>query len=576
VSVASTSAVTTGKRTTTIRKQQQPLPDAGTSKKAASKVTGKLYLFVHFEGHFYSRLYITESRQQQSIQPRHDEATTSRKRKASPHPPKSAGSSLQKAVVTMNRLPRWAKPGVEYMPKSVVAMTKSSVVPLALLLQEMVTEDRFTDISKLKQLSKKLFTDLESCVSFPTPESRKCVEARRTFSDAYSEANKDLPVLYDAMVAKDSGGFYFEGIKGEFFDDVGPRVDIGHLEPFPLIPAAKLEWARTLPSSYLDAKTTKGFKKSMVFTTVVAGQEIEVMHLKDGLCVPVIEHKLLKSLIQECITEDLKSAPTMKLLFSNIGQVAIRMIWPGRSHKVFSDPRGGVIGRRAEFHQKRIELATSYLNLLWDKTKKKNKAEVTRIAKQYKKNPPKNPKKTDEGPAASKKNNWPEIIKKHTERIRVLDGKNFASSFGFGADWFINYYSKGTQEKHTLPGGQVKFFDKFPKSAAAARVKKQEIISSSSDDDDDDDDDDEDDDDESGAAPAPPPKKVAKPTAKATTSKAAPSAHSKKKAPSPDDDDDDDFVQQASKHTHAPSKKKAPSPDDDFVDPRPKSKRRRK
>jgi hypothetical protein len=358
-------------------------------------------------------------------------------------------------------------------------------------------------------------------LDFPTPESRKCKEARRKFADDYSEIYKDLVPLFDEISELGDDSFFYGGLKGKEFNTYGPPVEIGVVQPFPVTPAASSEWEAR--AAFIDHEDFNG---DVIFTETLNQREVELMHLSGGLCVPKSEHTLLEKLVEEYLLRKPVLVAGLRYVFSNIVKVLIRAIWPGHSHKVFTDPRAALktFGARPAFHEVRVAIASKYIHILWQQGRKRLKSQLEEIeesgpetsktkkgqktmakTKEAKKGATKQKKagepKTDlKNPKSPK--DWEHIIKDVLERLRTAAGQHHAIAVGFGAVWFKDYYTTGTKPNNNLSdgGGAIRFFDRVQNPKKKSHQTVSSPSSSAS----------EEDDDSGDKIPSPPPAKKKK------------------------------------------------------------------
>jgi hypothetical protein len=284
-------------------------------------------------------------------------------------------------------------------------------------------------------------------------------------------------------------------LEGKEFNTYGPLVEIGVVEPFPVTPAASSEWETK--AAFIDQEDFEG---DVIFTETICNREVVLIHLSDGLCVPKSEHILLEKLIKEYLLQKPVLVNGLRYVFSNIVKVLIRAIWPGYSHKVFTDPRATLktFGVRPAFHEIRLVLASKYIHILWQKECERLKSQMEKIketepkmkkglkatltAKDPKKSTKKQKKAREDEPKTDLKNpkttkEWENIIKDVLERLRTAAGQHHAIAIGFGANWFKGYYTTGTKLNNDLDGGgAIRFFD----CVQNPKMKSQHTVSSPS------------------------------------------------------------------------------------------------
>jgi hypothetical protein len=135
-------------------------------------------------------------------------------------------------------------------------------------------------------------------------------------------------------------------------------------------------------------------------------------------------------------------------------QFVIRMFWPGRSHKVFSDPRGVRGGKKPAFHRMRLIIAADYLYSLMSfrceqlKVTNMNSIVKTREILQKK-------------------------LSNQFDRLRVKAQYTFATDIGFGQPWYEGYFKDGNGDSRN-----VKIFEKSQDRKRSISVKSSADSSS--------------------------------------------------------------------------------------------------
>jgi hypothetical protein len=389
--------------------------------------------------------------------------------------PATSSSALQHQKI----LPDWAKEGVRFLDQPIRSMIYSSIVPLALLLQGILiieldflwatqklnflyfsdsinNQEEAIPISTLQPLARQLFQDLDRSVikerkladEFPK-NARECYEARKKFANNYSSTYEQLPRLFDAISQQDAedgvDSFYYTGLPGEEFDVFGPPVEIG-LEPFPMTPAASKNYMER--PSYLEEESDQlGLQSQMIFEADINNMKVDVVHISDGLVVLLQEHILVRNIVEQYMLENHTSFQGPVKQFAGFMHHVIRMFWPGYSHKVFTDPRG-ILKQQTKpaFHQKRLDMAAKYAEIVWDTTKENLKQQIAKL--KTKDNKPK---------VALETHDWKKILPKYFERLRSDAAQKHAIAVGFDATWY-KYFTKGTNSET----GRVRFFESNP------------------------------------------------------------------------------------------------------------------
>lgn len=270
---------------------------------------------------------------------------------------------------------------------------------------------------------------------FVEKESKFSQEARCAFADQYSNHNKDLPTLFEAIFNETpETSLYFKGLAGEEFESVGPVVPLGP-PPFPNAPAAHEEWVNY--ASYLGPASGAGGQPSFLFMHEICGKMVQLMHLTKGVCVLTTEHALLQKYLLEYLKEELKMCETLALCQMTIRHLLVRMLWPGRTSLVYSNPIPGRKQNKPDFHHTRMEIANQYFNQVLAevaatiRTTPKT-ATMTKMTKKV----PKGGKRPKEG----------FLNRKVFATLRDKAYSTFAAEIGFGEPWTRKYFQKRTTQ----------------------------------------------------------------------------------------------------------------------------------
>jgi hypothetical protein len=287
-----------------------------------------------------------------------------------------------------------------------------------------------------------------SKLNYQTKDSRECYAARLAFADEYSEKNKDLCPLFDGLFnERPDASLYFQGVPGEEFEKVGPRVKLGQ-HPYPNTPAAHQKWASHISYLKRGKADPPSDGRPLAFHHEICGELKELIHLRSGVAVLSSEHELLKKYFLQYLGEDVTMFQNSKLCETGIKHLVVRMLWPGRTSLIYSNPRPGGRQPKSDFHQIRISIAGEYLEMV--------KTEVARTIH----------KKTK---AMNKK--WDKFItRKIFSSLRDRSYYAFAMEIGFGEPWFRTYFQKRT----SMGMGKKDQKPKTGKGKAAKDNKKPE------------------------------------------------------------------------------------------------------
>jgi hypothetical protein len=338
-------------------------------------------------------------------------------------------------------------------------------------------EDIVKNPAKFEKLKTALLSNLErTCVNinkteFDTQESRLSRAAREKFADTYSNYNQDLPWLFDAILeAPAEDNLYFPGVKGEEFDRVGPAVRLGP-KPHHNAPAAQKKWENY--ASYLDEDRDESeINGPLLFNhDDLCGQHPQLMHLKFGIAVLTTDHELLKKHVEEYLAEDAKICASLNVCLTTIKYILLRMLWPGRTSLVYSNPRPGRKQHKPPFHQVRVDVANEYFVQV-----AKEVADEMHISPQTKtmikilgkKN---NGRGKGKGKAAAETKAPFIIITRgvfSTLRDKTLVA--FANEIKFGDAWFRGYFQKRTTAGLKLAALEAA----KPKTGKGKKKKEQE------------------------------------------------------------------------------------------------------
>jgi hypothetical protein len=322
------------------------------------------------------------------------------------------------------------------------------------------TDSAFVSEEKMQEGSKLIdnaIKDMQSTVQhdwwmaqYPREKDRYNDECRQIYADDYSKKYVDLLELYEQITVLGKNSFYYKGPPGKEFDQFGPVVDIGTIEPYPNTPAAREEWQER--PAFLDRKQINK-EGGMIIKTVVCQEEVQLLHIKSGLAILMSEHLLIRKIMNEQIlAEPARSVKSVKkCLKAAIYQNLIRMFWPGHSHMVFSDPRNmSKPKEKPAFHSQRLELAADYAKLVWMQARQK-------LLPQLEKRP-------DFNSATANHNhniNWKDEIIKCFIKVKAVAAQQHACDMGFGYYWYKNYFSEDNMEpkkKKKKPRKKIEFF----------------------------------------------------------------------------------------------------------------------
>jgi hypothetical protein len=308
-----------------------------------------------------------------------------------------------------------------------------------------------------------LFETLDEAVfnikktDFDSKEKRESYEMRKKYADLYTEINKDLIVLHDDIIEEslttnlvsefglpiekseedyfDDSFFYDGPVNGPKFDDV--PVALGK-KPYIVTFPAKPEWATLANDEH------------------VLHNGVELRHLKYGLCVRLDDQDRMDrigEMLFKGTDQAYKMAPgkktkkelpdfgdysSMTFCQAALLQHGIRMFWPGRSHKVYSDPRG-VKGSSVKpaFHHMRVRLLAEYLADVMKLSCEKLKVKI--------------PDTYD----------WKKLIRDQFPPLRTKAYYSLACEIGLGEPWHRDYFQPRTQPTALPDNRVVKCFEQY-------------------------------------------------------------------------------------------------------------------
>jgi hypothetical protein len=201
------------------------------------------------------------------------------------------------------------------------------------------------------------------------------------------------------------------------------------------------------------------------------------------LCVRKDQEDILRKVLEQYVLGEKDPSfdfGNITLCNASLLHIAIRMIWPGRTHKVYSDPRGIKGSAKPAFHSLRLELAGKYLNKLFGECCDHHNLDQEHHA---------NNKSPEQ---------WATSVHEQFDRLRTKSYYRLAIELGLGEPWFRKHFQART--KPTCPkddgGGQVQCFEKYIKQKRQQKPKKRPADDLNDNDDDDDDDFQDDDDDD--------------------------------------------------------------------------------
>ena len=353
--------------------------------------------------------------------------------------------------------------------------------------------------SDVGKVASKLFDSLENAAvdlkksDFDTKKKRETFEARQKFADLYANKNADLPSLFANICASaksaslvselnlstdDSSNLLVdEQLDDSFYYDddfENVPVEIGK-KPYPIVFAAKKDWIK----SEFDFIEYKGVQLRQIALGLVISviEEIELTNIVDSYIVGIanaaeMEAKKVEEKARDAakktdkkgkkrVVQKSDNAKGLFGEFSNVTicqaamlQFAIRMFWPGRSHKVFSDPRGVKGGKKPAFHRLRLIIAADYLYSLL--TFRCHQLKITDIDSIVKTREMLQKKLSDQ-----------------FDRLRVKAQYTFATDIGFGQPWYEGYFKDGNGDSRT-----VKIFEKSQDRKRSISVKSSADSSS--------------------------------------------------------------------------------------------------